>query len=49
MGCECLHSSLNKFFAILMTNILSYGQIENYFLHLTHWPLKIVKTQIKIN
>ena len=34
---------------ILMTNIESHAQIENYFLHLTHWPFKIVKKQIKIN
>ena len=32
-----------------MSNIESPGQVENYFLHLTHWPLEILKMRIEMN
>ena len=32
-----------------MSNIETLGQMENYFLHLTDWPFKILKTRIEIN
>ena len=32
-----------------MRNIECHRHMENYFLHLTHWHCKILKTQISIN
>ena len=32
-----------------MSNIESPGQMENYFLHLTHCPFKIFKIRIEMN